>query len=221
MIGTVKRVIDLAWFQRAELMTPIRTIQHAMRNSLLAAMSVSSAWFMVACDRGPTAIVADVPQNASADAQAQDNLLAANDRIRVVVVGQEKLSREFAVDGSGMIVFPLLGPIQAGGRTTAELEEAIAAKLEPDYLMNPSVSVELVTRPPVFVVGEVENPGSFAYKPGTTVSGAIARAGGAMKRARMNELYIKRVSSEGKIVRLAVTAQTIVRPGDIVQVDER
>lgn len=207
--------------ERAELMTSIRRTQYAVRNSLLAAMSASSVWFVVACDRGPSTIVADASQNASADAQLQDNMLAPNDRIRVVVVGQEKLSREFAVDGNGMIVFPLLGPIQAGGRTTAELEEAIAAKLEPDYLLNPSVSVELVMRPPVFVVGEVENPGSFAYKSGTTVQGAIALAGGPMKRARMNELYIKRVSRDGRIVRIAVTAQTIVRPGDIVQVDER
>ena len=202
-------------------MTLIRITQHAVRNSLLAATSTSLAWLVVACDRGPATVVADVSQNASADVLVQDNMLAANDRIRVVVVGQEKLSREFAVDGSGLIVFPLLGPIQAGGRTTAELEEAIAAKLEPDYLMNPSVSVELVQRPPVFVVGEVENPGSFAYKSGTTVQGVIAMAGGPVKRARMNELYIKRVSREGKIVRLAVTAQSIVRPGDIVQVDER
>lgn len=211
----------MARFKRTELMTSIRITQHAVRKSLLAAMSASSAWLLVACDRPPTPVVADVSQNASADAQVQDNLLAANDRIRVVVVGQEKLSREFAVDGSGMIIFPLLGPIQAGGRTTAELEEAIAAKLEPDYLINPSVSVELVMRPPVFVVGEVEKPGSFAYKPGTTVQGAIAMAGGPMKRARMNELYIRRIGRDGRIARFAVTAQTIVRPGDIVQVDER
>jgi len=208
-------------FKRAELMTSIRIAQHAHRNFLLAAMSASLAWLLVACDQGATAVVADVSRDASADVPVQDNMLAANDRIRVVVVGQEKLSREFAVDGSGLIVFPLLGPIQAGGRTTAELEEVIAAKLAPDFLMNPSVSVELVQRPPVFVVGEVENPGSFAYKSGATVQGVIAMAGGPMKRARMNELYIKRVSREGKIVRLAVTAQSIVRPGDIVQVDER
>lgn len=160
-------------------------------------------------------------QNALTDVRMPDDLLGANDRIRIVVVGQDKLSGEFSLNGSGVIVFPLLGQIQAGGRTTGQLEEAIAVKLAPDYLMNPSVSVELLMRPPVFVVGEVENPGSFAYKPGTAVLSAIAMAGGSTKRARLNELFIKRIGRNGKMVRIAATAQTIVRPGDIVQVDER
>jgi polysaccharide export outer membrane protein len=42
----------------------------------------------------------------------------------------------------------LIGNVPANGSTTSELQQKIAAKLNPDYLINPSVSAEIVTRRP-------------------------------------------------------------------------
>lgn len=48
--------------------------------------------------------------------------LASGDRLRVIVFGQDNLSNIYAVDGSGRISMPLIGAVEAQGRTTQQLE---------------------------------------------------------------------------------------------------
>jgi protein involved in polysaccharide export with SLBB domain len=96
-----------------------------------------------------------------------------------------------------------------------------AGKLEPDYLVNPSVSAEAVTRRPFFIVGEVQKPGNYPYVPDMTALNAVAMAGGFTYRARKNDFYIKRLDKNGKMVRVEATAGTVLRPGATLEVRER
>ncbi len=43
------------------------------------------------------------------------------------------------------------------------MSHAIEAKLSPDYLKDPHVSVEVLTYRPFYIVGEVKTPGSYPY----------------------------------------------------------
>jgi protein involved in polysaccharide export with SLBB domain len=77
-----------------------------------------------------------------------------------------------------VLAFPLIGNVPAQGVTTSQLQKTIAAKLSPDCLVNPSVSAEVVTRRPFYVIGEVHKPGNYPYVTDMTVVNAVAMAGG-------------------------------------------
>ena len=124
------------------------------------------------------------------------------------------------LDGNGNLAFPLIGNVPANGMTPTDLQRTIAAKLDPDYLHNPSVSVEVASRRPFYVVGEVQKPGSYPYVTDMTVLNALATAGGQTYRANMGRFYIKR-QVDGQVVRVAATQESRLQPGDTVVVRER
>jgi len=147
--------------------------------------------------------------------------LGAHDRLRIIVFGQDKMSGEYVLAGDGSLAFPLIGQVEANGMTIKELEKAIAGKLEPDYLSNASVSVEVLTRRPFYVVGEVQKPGSYPHISRLNVINAVATAGGYTYRARTTAFFIKRTDEQGKLYRIRATAETTVQPGDVVEVLQR
>jgi protein involved in polysaccharide export with SLBB domain len=158
--------------------------------------------------------------SSGGDRAASDYRLGPNDRTRIIVYGQPNLTGEFVLDGSGNLAFPLIGNVPANGMTPVELQRAIATKLDPDYLHNPSVSVEVASRRPFYVVGEVQKPGSYPYVTDMNVLNAIATAGGQTYRANMGRFYIKR-AVDGQVVRVSATQESRLQPGDTVVVRER
>jgi len=151
---------------------------------------------------------------------SSDYRLGPNDRTRIIVFGQPSLTGEFVLDGNGVLAFPLVGNINAKGMTPSELKKTIAQKLDTDWIKNPSVSVEVSTRRPFYVVGEVQKPGSYPYVTDMSVLNAIATAGGETYRANMHEFWIKR-KVDGRTVRVEANQETILHPGDTVIVRER
>lgn len=145
--------------------------------------------------------------------------LGRGDRVHVSVFGHDDLSGEFDVGASGAISLPLVGDVPAQGRTRQELEQAIRDKLQPDYLRNPQVSVDILKYRPFYILGEVKNPGSYPYANGMTVINAVALAGGYTYRAQENKIYIIRENEPGKKQR--VDQNTLVLPGDTIEVPER
>src|SRR3546814_12065789 len=103
---------------------------------------------------GAPAEPSDAPPVASA---ADAYKLGAGDHVRITVFGQPDLTGEYTVDGGGMIAFPLVGEIHAGGLTASQLQTTLVDKLQPQYLRDPSVSAALLTYRPFYIVGEVRN----------------------------------------------------------------
>jgi len=176
---------------------------------------------------GDTSMMQLAPTRGAADGSAltavrstADYKLGPNDHTRIIVYGQPTLTGEYVLDGNGVLSFPLIGNVQASGMTPTQLQHTIATKLDPDYLHNPSVSVEVSTRRPFYVIGEVQKPGSYPFVTDMTVLNAIATAGGQTYRASMSRFYVKRLQN-GRTVRVAATQETILHPGDTVEVLER
>ncbi|GAB4238764.1 MAG: polysaccharide export protein UppC [Methyloligellaceae bacterium] len=156
----------------------------------------------------------------SAGAQEEPYRLDSGDRLRIVVFGQDNLSRTYAVDGGGYISMPLIGAVRARGLTTFELERRIAAKLRAGYVKDPKVSVEVQDYRPFFILGEVRRPGQFPYVNGMSVRTAVAIAGGYSERARKTRVKLTR-RVNGHEVTFWVPENYPVRPGDTVYVTER
>lgn len=104
--------------------------------------------------------------------------LAPGDRIVVTVFGQADLSGQFAVDGTGNVLLPLVGTIGVMNLTTLECQERITAMLQDGILQRPVVNVGIAEVRPVSIIGDVRNPGVYPFRFGSIVKSAIAQAGG-------------------------------------------
>jgi polysaccharide biosynthesis/export protein ExoF len=90
---------------------------------------------------------------------------------------------EFIVGPTGRLSLPILGELDAAGKTTAELQQTIATELQAKagLTARPDASVQIVRFRPFYVVGSVEKPGEYEYRPGMTVLQAITVAGGLQR----------------------------------------
>ena len=146
--------------------------------------------------------------------------LAAGDRLRVIVFGQDNLSNSYAVDGAGRISMPLIGFVPAGGLTTSQLERSIEAKLRNGFIREPKVAVEVEQYRPFFVLGEVTTSGQFPFVNGMTVQNAVAIAGGFTPRAERDVATVTRLV-HGQLLSATVPITYPVRPGDTITIKER
>lgn len=146
--------------------------------------------------------------------------LDAGDKVRVIVFGQDALSGEFSLSDRGTISIPLLDAILASGATTAELEDQIVTQLADGLLVNPDVSVEIVEYRPIYVLGEVQSPGQYAYRPGMSVITAVAVGGGFTVRADQEDFSVTRTVAD-TAGEYAAGRDALLLPGDVVLVHER
>jgi polysaccharide biosynthesis/export protein len=109
--------------------------------------------------------------------------LMPGDRIAVTVFGQADLSGDFAIDGVGNILMPLVGSIPVAHLTPSEVEQTLVEQLSHGVLARPSVSVRISEYRPVYVVGDVKTPGAYPFKYGLSVLGLMALAGGPARNA--------------------------------------
>ena len=125
--------------------------------------------------------------------------LKKGDIVGVNVFGEKSLSGAFTIGSTGQLVFPLLGNIDAAGKTTSDVATMIEAGLEADYIRDAQVVVEMAEEavaPPhtVTVIGQVMNPQqvSFPAEGSLDIFTAIASAGGLSERANRSRIELKR-----------------------------
>lgn len=187
--------------------------------ALLLSVGTLSACGSGAPPPQPEQAVATANPAAAADAVAGYRL-GPGDQVRVTVFRHEDLSGEFQLDGEGYFALPLVGEIKAGGRVVRELENDIeSAFKEGGYLVDPQVGLEVLNYRPFYILGEVNQPGSYPYVNGMTIINAVALAGGYTYRASQGSISLQRGGSNGK--KIAVGPATQVLPGDIINVPER
>ncbi len=112
------------------------------------------------------------------------------------------LSGEFTVNSSGLISLPIIGSISVDNKTTDEIAALVADRLKASAgLVNaPAAAVEIAQYRPIYVVGTVEKPGEYAYRPGLNALQAISIAGG-FQRAEFALARFERetIVAEGEI----------------------
>ncbi|WP_228285625.1 XrtA/PEP-CTERM system exopolysaccharide export protein [Marinobacter sp. bablab_jr008] len=163
-------------------------------------------------------------------------ILGATDVVRVSVWRNEDLSISVPVRPDGKISVPLVGDVQASGRTPEELASSIRTSLT-EYIREPQVSVvvtsmgshEFTDR--VRVTGAVRQPISVPHRSGMTVLDMFLSAGGANPFAQPNSAMLYRPVN-GEVVAIPIRLDDILnrgdistnysmRPGDILAVPER
>jgi polysaccharide export outer membrane protein len=162
----------------------------------------------------------------SVSAQIANNIpqyqLGSGDRLSIVFFGKHvsDLSGEYEIDGAGLIPMPLVGSIRVQGMTVAEAKSTIKAAYQPDYVLNPRISIQVLNYRPFYIMGQVESPGSYPYVNGISVLEAVVIAGGFTKRAKESEMQIIR-GRDASRTKQDATPDTIILPGDVIEVPQR
>jgi polysaccharide export outer membrane protein len=217
----------------------MRAFRHEVRNLSLSGLLtrgllVVAALAVAACT-GRGGSVPYEPQGFVAPALQSQPVanasypIGALDTITVNVFGVESLSGDFKVDAQGKIDYPLLGSVQAQGRTTQELREQMAAALSQKYLQSPNIQVAVKDRAEqtITVDGSVRNPGQFIVKGPTTLLQAVAMAKGTAEDANPSRVVVFRTIRGEKLagafdlqdIRRAKAEDPIIYGNDIIIVD--
>ena len=110
---------------------------------------------------------------------AAETTIRVGDTIAISAFGLAELDKKAVVEKSGEISYPLLGSIKAAGLSPGELRHKIIEGLVQGGLAkDPRIGVEIASREPFYVTGDVIKPGVQTYAPNITVRSAVALAGG-------------------------------------------
>jgi polysaccharide export outer membrane protein len=174
---------------------------------------------LAGCAGGPAEAPAGFMGAQSSDL-GQEYRLVVGDKLKLVVYGEDQLSGDIEVGGSGTVALPLVGEVEARGLTIAELTTRIRARLSQGYLKTPRVTLQVTNLRPIYVHGEVRNPGELAFRNGMTFMDAVASAGGFSYRAVTDTIYLRRDGDAVERV-VPIAAAGLVLPGDNIRVPER
>lgn len=121
-------------------------------------------------------------------------LIGPYDKLTIDVFGIDELKRQVQIDASGRLSFPLIGVVEAAGRTPDEVAEEVESRLRGAYVRDPQVTVNLeqTVSQVITVDGEVARPGLFPVVGRMTLMRAVATAGGVDEYANLEDVVIFR-----------------------------
>ncbi len=103
--------------------------------------------------------------------------VVTGDVLTISVYGDTGLTGLFPVGSDGTIGYPLLGNVSVVDQTVDEIGARISRDLAP-RVANRSVAVAVKEYAPIFVVGDIQKPGKYEYRPGMIVLELFALGGG-------------------------------------------
>lgn len=175
----------------------------------------------------------------AAFAQSAGYRIQPGDSLAVTVLEDDTLNRQVLVLPDGRISVPLAGTISAAGKSVDAVESAIADRLASNFAVRPSVFVSVTTVDPtgqtfpIYVLGQVGQPGLVEVKPGTTMLQAIALSGGLERFAATKRIQLRRTDPATGQERLflfnykaverggSIESMITLREGDVLLVPER
>jgi len=152
-------------------------------------------------DSKPAAPGTSTEQPAESGAvRAHDNsyVIGNDDLLAISVWKEPDLTRSIPVRSDGKISLPLIGEMQASGKTPQHLEEEISEKLK-GFITAPEVTVivEKINSKKFNIIGQILKPGSYSLTQASTIMDAIALAGGFRDFAKKTGVYVLRKGSNG------------------------
>jgi polysaccharide export outer membrane protein len=161
--------------------------------------------------------------------QPQDYTLNPGDNLDVDVYKEVELTKTVVVRPDGKFSFPLAGDILAVGRTVVQVQQELTSRLT-KYIPEPVVTVSVKTLDgcKIYVIGQVQHPGTFLMNPRLNVLQALSLAGGMTPFAATNDVLVLRGNgnsqktlpfrygdvSKGK----SLNQNIMLEPGDVVVV---
>lgn len=125
---------------------------------------------------------------------ASDYIIRADDKLKIKIFQYPELSGEYTVSANGTISIAAIGEVSVDGFSTKDIANRISERFVKAGLSDkPGTSVEVLQSRPVYVLGDVQKPGEYPFRPGVTVLQAVSFAGGWL---RFNDPGLMRVERE-------------------------
>jgi polysaccharide export outer membrane protein len=123
------------------------------------------------------------------------------DVLDISVWREDALKKEVLIRPDGGLSYPLIGEVQAAGKTVLEIRNEIARRLE-RFIPDPAVSVSVVKvgSQRIYVIGKVNKPGEFPVGRYVDVLQALSMAGGLTPFADANEIRVLRRDADREVV---------------------
>lgn len=147
-----------------------------------------------------------------------DYQIGVDDILAINVWKEPDLCRTLPVRPDGKITLPLIGDLQASGKTTQQLQQEIHNSLA-SFVAVPEVTVivQEVRSQKFNIIGQVAKPGSYPLGESMTVLDAIAQAGGVGIYAKSNAIYVLRLRPDGSSVQLPFRYKQVLKGTNLSQ----
>jgi polysaccharide export outer membrane protein len=170
---------------------------------------------------GAAAAQPQTQQDSAAGARkAHDStfIIGNDDMLAISVWKEPELTKSVPVRSDGKISMPLMGEIQAAGRTPLQLEVEISNKLK-NYITAPEVTVivEQINSKKFNILGQISKPGAYPLGLPLTIMDAIALAGGFRDFAKTKDVYILRQRADGTEYRIPFNYKAFIKGKDPAQ----
>ncbi len=149
------------------------------------------------------------------EVKVSEFVLGVGDTIEISVYRNEDLKKTVKIDPTGKIIFPLIGDIQASGKSVFSLRDEMAQKLS-RFIVSPQVSIAIsgIQSQKVLVLGEVKNPGVFALDQELSLLDAVMKAGGVTNDAKLeNSVLVRKKAGASEIT--VIDLKKIIKGGDL------
>ena len=166
----------------------------------------------------PAASASSTRAAGSTLAASSEYRLGADDLLNIEVWREPDVSGKVPVRPDGKISVPLVGEVQAAGRTALQLQKVISDRLKA-YISSPEVTVvvEEVNSRKINVLGRVLHPGTYNLGTGMHVLDAVAMAGGPVMFAHLGNVYVLRREPQGKVHKFRFNYNDVIagkKPGE-------
>jgi polysaccharide export outer membrane protein len=132
-------------------------------------------------------------------AQDPNYTVKPGDMLSISVWKEPDLQKETLVRPDGSFSFPLVGEVDAKGKTVADLTKTMSQRLT-KFISDPvvTVSIQEIRGNKVYVIGQVNRPGEFIMNPSVDVMQALSMAGGTTPFASLGDIVVLRRTPAGK-----------------------
>lgn len=162
------------------------------------------------------------PQTRGPAAQAEGGAIVRyevqpSDVLQISVWRDPELTQQVVVRPDGAFSFPLVGEVNAVGKTVEELRRELVQQLGriiQDVVV--TVSVVEIRGNKIYVIGQVNQPGEFIVNPRVDVMQALSLAGGTTAFAATSEIFVLR-RDNGEQRRLPFNLDAVLRGRDLAQ----
>lgn len=153
----------------------------------------------------------------------RDYVIGPGDELKALIWGRVNDKLDLTVQRDGSVLIPEIGPLQVAGLTFEEAKKLIELRGEQITGVQVDVTMGRLRTVPVFVMGEVRQPGAYTVSALAHVSNALAASGGITKVGSLRRIELRRGNQTIKMIDLygmllyGDTAQDLqIEPGDVI-----
>ncbi len=159
----------------------------------------------------------DIPMDA-------DYMVGPGDTVQIQLFGKEPAQYNLVITREGILQFPQIGPVSVAGLTFREMKDALTARIEEQMLgEKANITMGRLRSIRVFILGDVNRPGSYTVSALSTMTNALFVSGGIKPIGSLRNIQLKR---HGKLVarmdlydlllRGDTSGDVRLQPGDVI-----